>query len=113
MRSTCSSLRLVASILIPFAMTDHDLARELERELRKKDHQPCLGAGTAIVGEWRSKLIRWLRESDVLVPVLTDAGYASNYVSSEIGMARAFSQTQDMLVLPVVVGENFRLTRPG
>ena len=99
----------MASNFVVFAWEDHDFARALERQLRDKGHEPRLGAGVAIVGYWRSKLIRWLRESDVVLPLLSDAGYASTYACSEIGMARAFSQTQDLLVLPVVVGKDFRL----
>lgn len=97
----------MATIFLSYSLDDEELARQLEGRLKRKGHSFKIDVGTPPGGQWRARLMKALQSSDVLVPILSQSGLSSNFVASEIGSARAFGETQRMLLLPVVVGIPF------
>jgi TIR domain len=98
---------MMATIFLSYSLQDEELARQLEARLKRKGHSFRIDVGTPPAGKWRENLMKALRKSDVLIPILSHSGLGSNYVASEIGSARVFGETKGMLLLPVVVGTPF------
>ena len=88
---------------------DKTLAHSIEQKLKDKGHSFAIHADTPPAGKWRQKLINALRNADVLIPILSENGLQSNYVSSEIGSARILDETRGMLLLPVIVGPYYQI----
>ncbi len=55
------------------------------------------------------KVEKALRESDIVIAVLTPAGYDSRYVQQELGLARGTGRLVVPLVHPAIVGEDLGL----
>ena len=100
----------MAKIFLSYSSLDEDLARDIESRLKKIGHTFQYPAGTLPSGQWRKKLGDALEKSDVLVALLSSNGLQSSFVCSEVGAARVYERIKDMLLLPVLIGEqNFPL----
>jgi hypothetical protein len=97
----------MATLFLSYKLEDRELARQIQAELESLDHTIQVDADAVLVGSgWRDSLMRALMESDAVVALITDRSLQSPFVISEIGAARALSQTaKKMAVVPVVVGD--------
>src|SRR5215475_10801640 len=96
----------MAIIFLSYKTEDENAAQLLKRKLKDYGHELKVEEDKAYgEGEWRKNLMNSLKESDGLVALLTESGLKSQFISSEIGMARAFKDTyKDMFIIPAVVG---------
>jgi hypothetical protein len=99
----------MAQIFLSYAMRDEALAKDIELRLKNKGHVFMYSVGSLPIGKWREKLLKALRGAEVVVPLLSENGLASNFVSSEIGGARVYDEFKGILVLPVIVGADFKV----
>lgn len=92
----------MARIFLSYSFSDQDLVRELEARLQDLGHSIDIKVDKPPAGRWRERLSNALSSADVIIPLLSERGLQSNYVSSEIGSARVLAQTKGALLLPVL-----------
>jgi hypothetical protein len=97
----------MATLFLSYKLEDRELAERLQGELETLGHTIRVDTNAVLVGSgWRDSLMRALMESDALVALITDRSLQSPFVISEIGAARALSQTEKkMALLPVIIGD--------
>ena len=56
-------------------------------------------------GNWQVDMMNALKNADGIIPIFTENTFPSQFVPSEIGMARAFRDAihKDMFIIPLVV----------
>jgi TIR domain len=96
----------MAILFLSYKLEDRKLAERLQAELKTLGHTIRVDTNAVLFGSgWRDSLMRALMESDAVVALITDRSLQSPFVISEIGAARALSQTAKKTVLvPVIVG---------
>jgi hypothetical protein len=97
----------MATLLLSYKLEDRKLAERLQGELETLGHTIRVDTNAVLTGSgWRDSLMRALMESDALVALITDRSLQSPFVISEIGAARALSQTaKKTALLPVIIGD--------
>lgn len=96
----------MAKIYLAHSFRDIDLAKELELRFQRKGHSFTFEVSTKPFGNWREALRNALRSADVVIPLLTQNGLQSNFVLSEIGAAQIYEDQRDVLLAPIIFGEN-------
>ena len=96
----------MAIIFLSYKTEDESTALVLKRKLRALGHELKTEEDKGYAeGDWRKNLMHSLKQSDGLVALLTENGLRSQFISSEIGMARAFKDAyKDMFIIPALVG---------
>src|SRR5215208_3203349 len=98
----------MATIFFSYRTVDEALAEALKDHLKRLGDN-CLLDSDKLAGgdDWRAQLISFLKQSDGLVALFTQSAIErTQYIASEIGMARAFNQTlKEMFIIPVMVGD--------
>ena len=97
----------MSSIFLAYKTEDENIASSLKIKLKDFGHELKIEDDKAYgEGDWRKQLMYSLKNSDGIVALLTN-GRGSQFISSEIGMARAFKDVyKDMFVIPVIIGSN-------
>jgi hypothetical protein len=95
----------MAKIYISYSKRDSEIAIQIAAGLKAHGHEIVYDIGELAPGvNWRRQLLDGLKSSDVFVPLLTDNSIGSQFVLSEIGSARAFSEeSKGMLLIPVLL----------
>jgi hypothetical protein len=95
----------MAKIYISYRHTDQELAIRIREGLQALQHTVLSDAMLMPGDDWRATLDRSIRESDAVVVLLTERSIDSQFVMSEIGYTRAYSQaTGQIALIPVIVG---------
>ena len=72
---------------------------------RARAHQPrhvmTLRVDARPAGRWEAQLLHALHQADAFIPILTQNGEASSWVTGQTGMAVSCEYTKQTLVLPV------------
>ncbi len=94
----------MAKIYISYNHLDAQIAKKITDGLRHFGHEVMLDVDALSPGqEWRKILTDALQSSEVFVSLLTSNSIQSSFVLTELGAARAFSQTsKKTLVIPIV-----------
>jgi hypothetical protein len=94
----------MAKLYISYSKPDAQIAKRIAEGLRHFGHDITLDVDTLSPGqEWRKVLTDALQSSEVFVSLLTSNSIQSSFVLTELGAARAFSQTsKKTLVIPIV-----------
>src|SRR5689334_3425694 len=97
----------MATLFLSYKLEDRALAERLQSELESLGHTIRVDTNAVLVGSgWRDSLMRALMESDAVIALITERSLQSAFVISEIGAARALSQTgKKMALLPVIIGD--------
>ncbi len=97
----------MTKIYISYQRSDKEIARQIADGLRALGHQVFIDIDALSVGQnWRAALSDSLRNSDVVVSLLSEASAKSQYVFSELGAARAYAETTGAtLLIPVLLDE--------
>lgn len=97
----------MAKIYISYNHRDVEVARAINTGLRVMGHDITLDVDSLSPGqEWQKVLTEALQSSEVFVSLLTLNSINSQYVLTELGAARAFSQTsKKMLVIPIIFAD--------
>jgi len=91
----------MARIFLSYSFFDQDLVRRLEAHLQELGHSIEIKVDKPPAGRWRERLSNALNSADVIIPLLSERGRQSHYVSSEIGSGRVLAQTKNALLLPI------------
>ena len=117
----------MSSIFISHSSKDNDMARELERELKKKNHTSVFldidpDKGIVSGQSWERTLYRKLRACRAVIAICTDDYLSSRWCFAEIALARMegkpiFALKVDGLSsdarLPSILGENQYIKMQG
>jgi TIR domain len=97
----------MATLFLSYKLEDRELAERFQGELETLGHTIRVDTNAVLVGSgWRDSLMRALMESDAVVALITERSLRSPFVISEIGAARALSQTgKKTALLPVIIGD--------
>ncbi len=95
----------MARIYISYQHEDREFVVALAEQLRTAGHTLAYDIDTLSAGvDWRSTLDKALKTSEVFIVVISQTASKSQYISSEIGAARAYSQESGrMLIVPLVI----------
>jgi hypothetical protein len=94
----------MATLFTSYQHQDEGLARQIELRLKAHGHSFKIPAGSRVAGDWRSKFLNALAQSDAVVFLLSERGLSSPHVLGQIGSARVYAGLNGQLMLPVVIG---------
>ena len=95
----------MATVFLSYSSVDRTLAEALAAALKEKGHEVRFDAGLEVGDEWRRDLLETLQASDALLVLLTEHSLESQFVTAEVGAARALGLERGTFILPVVVGD--------
>jgi hypothetical protein len=99
----------MARIFLSYSLAENDLALNIQNALQRLNHSFEVEVQKPPAGRWRDKLLSAIDSADVIIPVLSDKGLSSNYVSSEIGSGRMLDKYKNTLLLPIIVASQFHV----
>lgn len=94
----------MSNIYISYNHQDRKLASKISSGLKEKGHLITLDVESLTAGqEWRTILMDALKSADGVIVLITPSSLKSQFVLSEIGSARAFTQTsKNKFLIPVI-----------
>ena len=97
----------MAKIYLSYNQNDRDFVIHVAGRLKEQGHEITIDIDAVTPGQnWRQALSEGLKSSDVFVVFLSERSLHSQFVLSEIGAARAYSEESDrMLLVPVIIDE--------
>jgi hypothetical protein len=98
----------MARIYISYARPDQEFAQALAGRLRDAGHGITADFDALLPGQdWRNTLFQGLKNAEVFIALLSEASLSSQFVSQEIGAARAYALESDqMLVIPIMIDQS-------
>jgi len=97
----------MARIFISYNRQDSEFVRSVSDQLKTQGHDIAIDVDALAPGQdLRRTLASALKESEVFVVFLSESSKTSQYVLSEIGAARAYSEESErMLVIPILIDD--------
>lgn len=97
----------MSKIYISYNQKDREFVIQAAALLKEQGHEIIVDVDSLSPGQsWRQALSEGLKSSDVFVVFLSENSLSSQFVLSEIGAARAYSEESDrMLLIPVLIDE--------
>lgn len=98
----------MSKVFISYAAPDERFVRGLAERLEENGHTVFFSGGSLEVGQdWQASLSSWLRDSDAVVVVISEASTGSRWMMTELGAALGYFQERGQpAILPVVIDES-------
>jgi len=95
----------MSKIYLSYNQKDQEFVLQVSAKLKEQGHEITVDVDSISPGQnWRNALSEGLKSSDVFIVFLSENSLSSQFVLSEIGAARAYSDESDrMLLVPVLI----------